>query len=134
MKEPDASLFLRRSLLANAAFSAVSGLVFIFAAGSIADRTGLDDPLTLIIVGIFLVFYAVGLAVNALRPIVNLIEARVAIALDIVWVISSAVLIIIGFLNMTGNWAAGILADLVLVFAICQFIGLRRVRRARLAS
>jgi hypothetical protein len=121
-------------LLANAAFSVLSGLVFILAAGPIARRIGLDEPVTLTIVGALLVLYALGLAVNARRFVVSLTETRVAIALDVLWVVGSAVVIFAGFLNSTGNWAAGILADFVLVFAICQFIGLRRVQQARIAS
>jgi hypothetical protein len=134
MTLPDASLFLRRSLMANAVFSGFSGLVFVLAAGPIARSIGLDDPITLVVVGASLLLYGLGLAHNARRPVVNLIETRVAIALDGLWVVGSAVLVLAGLLNATGNWGAVILADFVLAFAICQFIGLRRVERARLAS
>jgi hypothetical protein len=131
MKDTDSSSFLRRSLLANAAFSGLSGLVFIFGASPISHHLGLDDPIALVVVGVSLVFYALGLAHNARRPAVSLIETRVAIALDVLWVIGSAGLILTGLLSATANWVVAILADLVLVFAICQFIGLRRVERAR---
>jgi hypothetical protein len=80
------------------------------------------------------VLFALGLARNARRPVVNLVEARVAIALDALWVVGSAVLVLASLLNATGNWTAAILADVVLAFAICQFIGLRRLERARPAS
>jgi hypothetical protein len=134
MTAPDASLFLRRSLLANAAFSGLSGLVFVIAAGPIARGIGLGDPVTLVIVGGSLVLFALGLARNARRPVVSLVEARIAIALDVLWVAGSAVLLLASLLNAAGNWAAAVLADFVLAFAICQFIGLRRAERARPAS
>jgi hypothetical protein len=90
--------------------------------------------MTFIIVGGSLVLYALGLARNARRPVVNLIEPRVAIGLDVLWVVGSAVVVLGGLLNATGSWAAAILSEFVLALAVCQFIGLRRVRRARLAS
>ena len=131
MTTPDTSLFLRRSLMANAVFSGLSGLVFVFAAGPIARNIGLDERSSLVIVGGLLLVFALGLAHNARRTVVNLVETRVAIAMDGLWVVGSAVLFFASLLNTTGSWAAAILADFVLAFAICQFIGLRRVERAR---
>jgi hypothetical protein len=117
--------------MANAGFSGLSGLVFVFAAGPIARNIGLDERSSLVIVGGLLLVFALGLAHNARRTVVNLVETRVAIAMDGLWVVGSAVLLFANLLNTTGNWAAAILADFVLAFAICQFIGLRRVERAR---
>ena len=134
MAAPNASSFLRRSLMANAVFSGLSGLIFLLAAGPITRSIGLEAPITLVVVGGSLVLYGLGLARNARRPVVNLIEARVAIAMDGLWVVGSAVLILAGVLNAIGSWTAIVLADFVLAFAICQFVGLRRVERARLAS
>jgi hypothetical protein len=120
--------------MANAVFSGLSGLIFLLAAGPITRSIGLEAPITLVVVGGSLVLYGLGLARNARRPVVNLIEARVAIAMDGLWVVGSAVLILAGVLNAIGSWTAIVLADFVLAFAICQFVGLRRVERARLAS
>jgi hypothetical protein len=120
--------------MANAVFSGLSGLAFVVAAGPIARNIGLDEPTTLVIVGGALLLYALGLARNACRCVVSLVETRVVIALDMLWVIGSAVLVFASLLNATGNWAAAVLADFVLAFAICQFIGVRRVERARPAS
>jgi hypothetical protein len=117
--------------MANAVFSGLSGLVFVFAAGPIARNIGLDEQSSLVIVGGLLLVFALGLAHNARRTVVNLVETRVAIAMDGLWVVGSAVLLFASLLNTTGIWAAAILADFVLAFAICQFIGLRRVERAR---
>jgi len=134
MTKTDNSCFLRRSLLANAAFSGLSGLIFVIAAKPIAQRIGLDDSMTLVIVGGSLLFYALGLGHNARRQVVSLTETRVGIGLDLLWVAGSAVLILAGLLTTTGNWVTAILADFVLAFAICQYIGLRRIGRPRLAS
>ena len=131
MTKLDASSFLRRSLMANASFSGLAGLVFMCAASPIAHSIGLNEPMMLIIVGGSLVLYALGLARNARRPVVNLIETRIAIGLDVLWVVGSVVAVLAGLLNTAGSWAAAILADFVLAFAICQFIGLRRVERGR---
>jgi hypothetical protein len=53
MTATDASLFLRRSLMANATFSGLSGLVFLFAAGPIGRSIGLDEPIAIVVVGGF---------------------------------------------------------------------------------
>jgi hypothetical protein len=36
-------------------------------------------------------------------------------------------------MTTTGNWAVAIIADVVLVFAVLQFRGLRKMRRANTA-
>ena len=118
MTKPDSSSFLRRSLLANAAFSGLAGLVFMCAASPLAHSIGLNEPMTLIIVGGSLVLYALGLARNARRPVVNLIETGVAIGLDVLWVVGTAVVVLAGLLNATGNWAAAILAEFVLAWLL----------------
>jgi hypothetical protein len=50
---------------------------------------------------------------------------------DLAWVIASAGLIFANLVDFTtaGKWAIAILADVVLVFAIVQFVGLRRLAK-----
>jgi hypothetical protein len=120
--------FLRRTLLANSLFSAVSGVVLTFDAQPIASFLGLDIPWILVGIGISLLFYAVGLFQTAVREPLNRLLAITAIVLDTAWVVGSAVILFTNWLPLTtpGWWAVAIMADLVAVFAALQFYGLRR--------
>ena len=48
-------------------------------------------------------------------------------ALNIAWVVASLAVIAAGWLSAAGNWAVGLVADVVLIFAILQAVGLRRM-------
>ena len=121
---------LRHALQGNGIFSGVSGLAFILAAKPIAAFLGLDAPLVLAGLGVGLVLYAAGLFREGAREPLNRQFAVVAILLDLAWVVGSAVLLLTNWLPFTtaGSWAVAIVADVVAVFAILQFIGLRRLR------
>ena len=55
----------------------------------------------------------------------------IAVELDVVWVVGSAVLLVTKALPFTpvGVWAVAIVADIVAIFAIVQYLGLRRMSR-----
>lgn len=119
---------LRIALKSNGFFSTVTGIAFIVAAGPIAERIGLDYPWLLIAIGVSLLIFAFGLFRNAMAASVDLLEARIAVALDFAWVLGSVVVVALGVLSTTGNWSVAIVADIVLVFAIAQAIGVRRIQ------
>lgn len=123
----DRSVWLRRALLGNAVFSSVSGMVFFVGAQPVSDAIGLSRPWVLAVIGLSLLVFAAGLFRNARRVDVNQLEAKTAIGMDIAWVVGTGVILAAGVLNSTGNWAAAIVADVVLVFAILQWIGLRKL-------
>ena len=131
--EPE-SVFLRRVLQFNAAFSVISGVTLVVAAAPLSRLFGVGQPAILIGVGLALLAFAVGLFQNSRRESVKQNEVVQAIAMDAVWVAGSIILIGLGLLNTAGNWATGIVADIVLLFAILQAIGLRRLRRVRTAA
>ena len=58
---------------------------------------------------------------------VNILEARIAITLDFLWVVGTGILIALGILSTPGNWGTAVAADVVLFFAIVQYVGLRRL-------
>jgi hypothetical protein len=132
MTNNDGSTLLRRSLLANAAFSGLSGLVFLAASQPLAAFIGLTEPSTLTVVAVCLLLFAGGLFLNARRPVVRRAEAWAAVALDFGWVLGSGIVIWTGVLSVQGNWAVAAVADVVLLFAILQLIGLCKFRRASL--
>lgn len=121
------SLLLRRALRGNGIFSTVSGIAFIAGAKPVSAAIGLDYPLVVGIVGASLLLFAAGVFRNAARERISRIEASLTVAGDLVWVVASGVIIALGLLSTTGNWAVAVVADVVLVFAIFQFVGLRRI-------
>jgi hypothetical protein len=123
------SHLLRRALQANGAFSALSGLILLAAAQPLAALLGLSHPMTLVGVGISLLLFSAGLWRNSRRETVNQMEALLAVALDVAWVAGSIAVIFAGVLSPTGNWMVAIVADIVLLFAVWQFLGLRKLRR-----
>ncbi|MGH7455699.1 MAG: hypothetical protein ACRENG_30365, partial [bacterium] len=65
---------------------------------------------------------------------IKLQEAWLAVVLDAAWVIGSAILIFAGTLSTTGNWLVAIVADIVLLFAVLQFFGIRRLQQQQPAK
>ena len=130
----DNTNFLRRALQANGMFSAVSGLVLIFAAEPVSHLLGLTLPSILMGIGAALLLYAVGLFRNAIQKSINHLEVWVAVVLDGAWVLGSGLLILTGLLSATGNWLVALVADIVLVFGVLQFYGLRRIKRERIGE
>jgi len=126
---PNDSL-LRRALLGNTLFSGLSGVIAAVAAGPLAAFLGLSSPIILIILGLGLIGYAVGLYRMATRQPISRNDALFAVVADTVWVVASLVLLLIGWPPFTtaGRWLVVIIADIVAVFAIVQFIGLRRLK------
>jgi hypothetical protein len=123
------SKLLRRTLQANAAFSALSGIIAITDAKPLSSLLGVNVSSLLIGMGIALLAYAAVLFLNARRENIKLQEAWLAVVLDAAWVVGSAILIFAGTLSTTGNWLVAIVADVVLLFAVLQFFGIRRLRK-----
>jgi len=120
---------LRRALLGNSIFSTLSGLFFLLDAAPIAAFLGLDMPMMISFLGVnLLVFAAIVYKVATASPI-NRTFASVIVALDVAWVIGSIVLIFGHLVPLTtgGKWGIAIVADIVTLFAIAQYIGIRRM-------
>lgn len=126
--QTDSTRFLRISLRSNAAFSCLSGFVFSLAYIPIASFIGLQIPWIVLVTGLSLILFAIGLYLSSVRETPNLLEAKIAVALDLGWVLASAVIISLGLLSRSGNWMLVAIADIVLVMAVLQFVGLRRLR------
>ncbi len=129
MPQPSQSgLLLRASLFANAAFSAGSGLVMLLVAPTLADWLGTDAPWLLQVLGGGLLLYA-GWLLLSLRPALpDPRDVRTAIALDLGWVLGSAIVLAAYWPGLTtaGRWSIGLTADLVAAFALLQWYGLHR--------
>jgi hypothetical protein len=119
---------LRKALLGNALFSALSGLTLLFAQKSVLRILGLFNRVSLVVLGVGLIIFAATLVVNARRQRVKTSDAWVAVLMDVAWVLASYVLIFVLPFSMEGKWVIGVVAELVLLFAILQFMGIRRIR------
>ena len=121
---------LSKALLGNALFSGTSGLALALASGAIASFLGLETPAILTGIGIVLILYAPFLYWLAGRDKPDRRLVWLVIELDILWVIGSLVLVFTGLvpaLTVPGKWAIAIVADVVAVFAIVQYLGLRKM-------
>lgn len=127
LTKPSSSL-LKKTLLANALFSDLCGVIMILGATTIAPLIGLNSPMILAFIGIDLMVYGVWLFFTARRAEPNLTLAKIAVAADVAWVIGAAIVIWLGVLNTTGNLILAGVTDVVLLFAILQWVGIRRLQ------
>ncbi len=120
---------LKKALTGNAVFSVVSGLAILFANRWLVKFLGLPDKVSLAILGVSLLVYAAILWLNARRPTIKITDAWIAIIMDAVWVTGSYVLIFVVPFSVGGKWVVGLVAELVLAFAIVQWLGIRKIRK-----
>jgi hypothetical protein len=123
---------LRTTLLVNSLVSGISGLVFAFGAEFVAAFMGVATPLVFVLLGLGLLVFAAGVYYVASRPIIDPRYGWLIFELDVAWIIGSVIILATNAfaLSEAGRWTVLILADVVLLFAIGEFIGLRRLRRS----
>jgi len=127
----DKQKLLRTALQGNALFSMISGALVLATNRTLVEFLGLPSSASLTPLGIGLLGYAGWLLWNARREKIKIVHAWIAVILDMVWVVGSyAVLFALRF-SSGGKWAVGLVAELVLLFAVMQWLGLRRVGRSR---
>lgn len=101
---------LKQTLWLNSLSSVITGAGLIFFAPTVTKLFGLYNMLPIQIVGVFLVLFAALVFYAALRKETNLQLVKAITTLDILWVISSALLLcflnalftVIGILVITG--------------------------------
>lgn len=123
--------FARKVLFANVAFSAISALAMLVGAKPLAAFLGLGGPLPLLIVGAGLIPFGLMVFMAAREEPVSAEKVtQIAIA-DALWVVGSYVLIFGPWVGLTaqGKWAVGIVAEIVALFAILEYVALRRMRK-----
>ena len=134
MTEPavsDPGRLLRIALRANAAFSLLSGGFMLIADGLVAAILGAYTALGAIhFVGANLVVFAAMLLWLASREEISPTFALAVVAADSLWVIGSWIAMAAGMVAGQGWWAVGVVADVVLLFAVVQYLGVRRLQRA----
>lgn len=125
------SPLLRNALRLDSAFSLISGLAFLLFSKAIAGFLGVSASWVILAIGAGVIVYAVELYLAARAEPVHLGIARFAAYGNLVWVLASAVLIFANIVPFTtaGKWAIAIVADIVLVLGIFQYLGLRRLAK-----
>ena len=120
---------LKRALRGNAAFSVVSGAVLVVEAPFLAPVMGIPAPLALTVTGIVLLPFGLLLWWLAGREELARTVGWIAIELDVLWVAGSIALLLSGWLPLTtaGNWIIALVADAVAMFAVLQYLGVRRL-------
>ncbi len=134
MSKTSPTTILRRALTANAIFSGICGALCVLASASIAQLTGLAS-VEIFALGINLEVFSALLIVLATRKdfsrgwVRSLVMA--VIAMDVLWVLGSAALLLTPAAPLTGagRWivfaVAMVVAD-VAYFQLRGFLGLRR--------
>lgn len=130
---------IRTALRANALFSVGSGLLFLLGAPAVAEFLGiatydvfgfLAGPIFIFMLGMAILGFGGMLLYMTTRPILDLTQARGVFMMDVAWVVVSGLILITGALPLTtaGSWGVLVITDIVAVFAIAEYFGLRRVR------
>lgn len=120
---------LKKALAGNAIFSILSGVAILLANRWLVHFLGLPHKVSLAILGVSLIVYAGILWLNARRPKIKILDAWIAVIMDAIWGAGSYVLIFVVPFSVAGKWTVALIAELVLVFAILQWLGIRRVRK-----
>ena len=121
---------LKNALTGNALFSVVSGVAILVANRWVVKFLGLPENVSLAILGASLIGYAVLLGINAHRSKIKITEAWVAVIMDVIWVVGSYALILAVPFSVGGKWIVALVAELVLAFAVVQWLGIRRIRKS----
>jgi len=126
-------LLLRNALIANALFSALSGLALVGFGESVSQWMGVAPPWLLRTVGAGLLAFAAFLFWEARRAVLNPARALLATLADLGWVMGSVVLLLlpIATFSSVGRWTVALVAAVVLIFALLQLAGLRTLTRNR---
>lgn len=123
------SSLLRNALYGNSVFSFLSGLACVFFSRAVASFLGLSATWIILVLGIGLILYGWLIYATARANPLKTNVATFAVYADLAWVLASAALIFANLVDFTtsGKWTIAVIADIVLVFAILQFVGLRRL-------
>ena len=122
---------LRKALIGNALFSTLSGVIILSAQGWVVRMLGLAQDVNLLSLGVGLIVFAATLVLNGRRPQVKTSDAWIAVWLDVAWVVGSYLLIFVVPFSTGGRWIIGVVAEVVLGFAVLQFAGIRRLQKER---
>lgn len=123
---------LQNVLRINALSSGITGLGLAFLPRLFAYLFNVTDTAPFVGVGIFLVCFAIGVAVVSIATPLNARAVLAIVVADGAWVIGSLLLVILQpfEISLLGNIMIGAVAAWVLLMAVLQFRGVRSLRAA----
>jgi len=118
---------LKNTLAANATFSTISGILLAIFPDKFAEHFGLENALIFRIIGVILLFFAGFVFSQVKKYDIKLV--KFIISQDILWVVGSALLLLLQpfGISETGNYMIGGVAVIILLFAIGQIQGLKKL-------
>lgn len=121
------SSFLRRALLADAGISGATGLLMALGAKTLEERLGMPAAL-LRYAGLGLIPFAALLAYLATRERTSRAGVWAVIEINATWVAASLLLLLSGWIALTGLGSAFVLLQALAVagLALIQYVGLRK--------
>jgi hypothetical protein len=125
------SSLLKNALLIDSVVSFISGMAFLLFSRAIAGFLGLSASWIILVVGIIAIVYSIEVYLAARAEPVHMGIARFAAYGNLIGAFGIAVLVFANIMPLTtaGKWAIALIADAVLVLAIFQHVGLRRLAR-----
>lgn len=122
---------LKYTLLANAAFSGLGGILCITANGFLTEFMGISEGVYLYILGVGLIIFGIDVAFTATRKTINPLFVKMIIGADVVWIIASFLITALmpQLFGFNGIVLIQFIALDVAVFAILQGIGLQRIKK-----
>src|SRR5262245_6459330 len=126
--QTDRTLFLRRSLRLDGVATGLTGVILLVAAGPLSALLGIPAPGVALAVGGLLLAFGAALLWHASRPTLSRGEALLTVVLNVAWVAGSLVVLVAAPLTLLGDVAVAAVAAAVLVFALLEAAGLRRLR------
>ena len=121
------SLLLRRALLTNATFSILNGAVICIIGSSLFAQLGIPEVTPAPLSGLMLILFGLMVGWNATRIVMPTTTIWLIVGLDAAWVLGSIVIVALLGLPPIGNFAVTATALIVLIFAVTQTVGLRRL-------
>ncbi|MBE2268375.1 MAG: hypothetical protein IAE80_09095 [Anaerolinea sp.] len=123
------STLLKRILFVDGTSSLAAGIFMIIAASPLATFMNIADPLPMILIGIgFSIFGAFVWRESRRNPPER---GMVVFFLNLIYVVACWIILALDAFSLStaGRWLILITADLVTVYAILQFVGMRQLRR-----
>jgi hypothetical protein len=116
---------LKTALVSNAAFSTISGLALIIMNGQFQQWFEMDFPFWVVGIGLLPFAY---MAYQASQDEQNMIKkGREITILDLVWVVTSIIVLLLVDFTTIGQWLIIGVALIVGDFALFQWLGMRRI-------
>lgn len=118
---------LHTILRLNSAFSGFFSLVFLLFPAKAASWLGIPSTSAVLIAGILLLGWGIFVSQLVRRSQISSTRVWVVILGDLAWVFGSMALLLGSWLPLTkaGIWFIAFVADIVLVFAVVQYLGLK---------